>query len=100
MQRGLRADESHSSLLVVGAGSAGAGDGAAAAGRRTRGRGSGAAGAGAAGAGAAARPLLSRSAGRRLTSLTVVAGGPTGGAIALPTVIRSPSGLPVLTTGA
>jgi hypothetical protein len=32
--------------------------------------------------------------------LTVVAGGPTGGATELPTVILSASGLPVLSTGA
>src|SRR5437867_234449 len=40
-----------------------------------------------------------RSAGSRLTE-TVVAGGPTGGATALPTLTLSASGLPVLSTGA
>ena len=37
---------------------------------------------------------------RGLTFATVVAGGPTGAAMALPTVILSASGLPVLSTGA
>ena len=95
---GLPADESHSPVLVVGGVSAdGGGDGAGVAGRRTRRFG---AGGGADGAGAAARPPFSRSAGSRLTFVTVVAGGPTGGAIALPTLILSASGLPVLSTGA
>ena len=48
----------------------------------------------------AACPPRIRSAGSRLTLLTVVAGGPTGGATELPTVILSASGLPVLSTGA
>src|SRR5437763_6463816 len=86
---GLPRDESHSPVLVVGDGAAcGGGVGAGAAGRRTRGLGfgadaCGAAGAGAVTAGAAARPPLSRSAGSRLTLVTVVAGGPTGGASVL-----------------
>src|SRR5437773_614467 len=93
MPRGaLAADESYSPVLVVGGVAAGSGAGAAvAAGRRTRGRGLGAGaavGAGGAGVGAAARPPLSRSADSKLTFVTVVAGGPTGGATALPTLMR------------
>src|SRR5438105_14634600 len=101
---GLPRDESHSPVLVVGGAACGAG-GAVAAGRRSRGRGFGAgacpaAAVGAATGGAAGRPPLSRSAGSRLTLLTIVAGGPTGGAIELPTLMRRASGLPVLSTGA
>src|SRR5438445_577093 len=98
----LAADESYCPVLVVGGVSA-VGEGAAVTGRRTRGRGLGAgesAADGAAGVGAAACPRLSRSAGRRLTLVTVVAGGATGGATVLPTLIRSASGFPVLSTGA
>src|SRR5579864_9299444 len=99
-QRGLRADESYSPVLVVGGVSAGggaAGGGAC----RARGRGAGcgaAAGDGAAGP-VAAGPLR-RSAGSRLTFETIVAAGPTAGAMLVPTVTLRASGLPVLSTGA
>src|SRR5256885_6658446 len=96
---GLAADELYSPVLVVGGVSAGGGAGAVAAGRRTRGRGFGASAGVAGAAAAAACPPLSRSGPSRLTSVTVVAGGPTGGATALPTLILSASGLPVLSTG-
>ena len=99
-QRGLRADESYSPVLVVGGVSAGGG-GAVVGARRARGRGAtggAAAGAGAAGT-TAAGPFI-RSAGSRLTFETVVAAGPTAGAMLVPTVILRASGLPVLSTGA
>ena len=101
----FRADESYSPAFVVGVDCAGAAGGVEALGaeRRTRGFGVGAGavvGAIGAGAGDAACPLYNRLAGSRLTSETVVAGGPTGGATALPTVIFKASALPVLSTGA
>ena len=51
-------------------------------------------------AGGDACPVLSKSAGSKLTSATLVAGGPTAGAMVLPTVILSASGLPVFSNGA
>ncbi len=45
-------------------------------------------------------PPFMRSAGRRLTLLTVFAAGPTGGAFWLPTFTCRASGLPVFSTGA
>src|SRR5438067_10047277 len=97
---GLPRDESHSPVLVVGGGAV-IGASAGSGGRRMRGRGFGAGACPAdGGATAAGRPPLSRSAGSRLTLLTTVAGGPTGGAIVLPTLMRRASGLPVLSTGA
>ena len=100
----FRGDESYSPLFVVGVDCAGAGAvEALGAERRTRGSGGGAGafvGARNAGAGDAACPLFNRLAGSRLTSETVVAGGPTGGATTLPTVIFKASALPVLSTGA
>jgi hypothetical protein len=110
--RGLAADESYSPVTVFVAGDCGvsvgaAGGGAVAAGALVRGRspldrcvGRGAAPLCGAGAGAAAWPPRNRSAGSRLTSRTVVEGGPTGGATAVPTVILSASALPVFSTGA
>ena len=81
----------------VGAGGGGAGDARVGARRVT------AAGGAAEGGGveaAAAAGVLSKSAGSRLTLDTVVAIGPTGRAVASPTLIDSASGLPVLSTGA
>jgi len=87
------------SAVAAGGGAAGAGDGAARVGAR---RGAAARGAGEAvgGEAPAAGGVLSKSAGSRLTLDTVVAGGPTGPVTALPTLIDSASGLPVLSTGA
>ena len=103
-KRGLRADESYWALLVVGAGSGGGGGvGATSAGGRLRARGLGVGGGAAArgvGAGAWAAGDRMRSAATRLTLEIVVAGGPTGGATAVPTLMRSASGLPVFNTGA
>ena len=101
----FRADESYSPVFVVGTDCAGAAGGVEPLGaeRRTRGFRGGAGavvGGDGEGAGDAACPLFNRLAGSRLTSETVVAGGPTGGATALPTVIFNASGLPVLSTGA
>jgi hypothetical protein len=96
---GFRVDESYSPALVVGGVSAGAVGGTGAAGAGCRGRWVRGAGAGA-GCDATAAGAFSKSAGMRLTFETVVAGGPTGGATVLPTVILSASGLPVFNIGA
>jgi hypothetical protein len=101
----FRADESYSPVFVVGADCVGSAGGVEPLGaeRRTRGfRGGAGAVVGAVGEGAAdaACPVFNRLAASRLTSDTVAAGGPTGGATALPTVIFKASGLPVLSTGA
>ena len=90
---GVPADESYSPVFVVGAGSTGAGGGVDAVGAdaRLRARGAGAGGAGEV-AGAGAPGPFNKSAGNRLTLETVVAGGPTGAATVLPTVILSASG--------
>src|SRR5438128_1927475 len=98
-QMGFPADESYSPVFMVGGVWAGAVCGGGA-GRRRRGRGFGAGAGCAAGAGAAACRAFKRSAASRLTLATVVAGGPTGGVILLPTLILSASGLPVLSIGA
>src|SRR5437763_16169958 len=96
---GLPRDESHSPVLVVGGGAV-IGASAGSAGRRMRGRGFGAGACPAdGGATAAGRPPLSRSAGSRLALLTTVAGGPTGGAVVLPPVLRRASCLPVVGLG-
>ena len=99
-QRGLRADESYSAVLVGGSVSTGA----ARSGAPERGarawdrRGAGAAGAGCA-AGACAGGVFMRSAGARLSVVTLP-GGPTCATVAEPTVILSDSGLPALSIGA
>jgi hypothetical protein len=96
----------YSPLLVVGGVSIGAGGAAAGGGggaaRRVgavRARGVVTLGAGGATDDWAAGALR-RLAGSRLTSETVVAAGPTGPAVVVPTVIFSASGFPVLSTGA
>jgi len=103
---GLAADESYSPVVFVAGGGGGAGavvTGAVAGGLWALGRAAGG-GAGAAvdaaGAGAAGCPVRSRSAGSKLTSRTVVEGGPTGGTTVFPTVILSASALPVFSSGA
>ena len=86
-------------VSVVGARTGGGGAGDASVGvRRVTAAGGGAEGGGV--EAAAAAGVLSRSAGNRLTLDTVVAAGPTGPAVAVPTLIDSASGLPVLSTGA
>jgi len=106
---GLAADESYSPVVFVAGGGGGAavgGAGAVVAGAGAGGRlalGLGAGGGAAvdaAGAGAAGCPVRSRSAGSKLTSRTVVEGGPTGGTTVFPTVILSASALPVFSSGA